>query len=164
MTWAANQKRPWGNFLGMPIERWFRRDDERQGEAAERDAIAEQYRKMVRLKEHYGIEGETGWRPWYDLAVAVISEFDDGLKIIDPPPKPTDKKAARWRGFEGLVLLNEIEALRESVEAEVGKKVCVEALLTYHQELCQRYRGMKPAILKKNYYEALRHHRKSTKF
>jgi len=156
-------KRPWGDRLGKPIERFIRRDDPQHGEAAEKDAIAEQYRKMVRLKEHYGIEGETGWRPWYDLAVAVISEFDDGLKIIDPRPKPTHKKAAKWRGTEGLVLLNEIEALRESAEAEVGSKVCVEALLEEHQQLCPRYRGMKPATLKKNYFEALRHHGKSTK-
>ena len=114
-------------------------------------------------KEQYGIEGETGWRPWYELALALALERDDGLKIIDPPPRRTDEKAAKWRGAEGLQFLDEFDALREAMEAEVGHEVCVEAVLAEHQEVCERYSKMKPDVLKKNYYEALRHHRKSTK-
>jgi hypothetical protein len=156
-------KRPWGD-LGKPIERFIRRDDERHGEAAQNDAFAEQYRKMCRLKkEQYGIEGETGWRPWYELALALALERDDGLKIIDPPPRRTDEKAAKWRGAEGLQFLDEIDAIREDMEAEVGHKVSDEAVLAEHQEACERYSKMKFETLKKNYYEAQRHHRKSTK-
>jgi len=156
-------KPPWGERLGRPIERFIRRDDPQHGEAAKNDTIAEQYRKMCRLKAHYRIEGETGWRPWYELALALALERDDGLKIIDPPPKPTHKRATKWRGAEGLRFLKETDALREAMEAEVGHKVSVEAVLAEHQQVCSRYRDMDLQELEKNYYEAKRHHRKTTK-
>jgi len=150
-------KPPWGELLGRPIERWFRRDDPRHGEAAENDAIAERSRKMLLLKKLYGANN------WYNLVLKITSELDDALTIVDPPPRRTDEKAAKWRGAEGLQFLDEFDALREAMEAKVGHEVCVEAVLAEHQEVCERYSKMKPDVLKKNYYEALRHHRKSTK-
>ena len=63
---ARKSKAPWGDLLGKPIERLFRRDDPSLGEWAKNDAVAEQRRKMVRLKQYYGIEGEIGYPPTGD--------------------------------------------------------------------------------------------------
>ena len=30
-------------------------------------ALEEQYRRMLKLKEHFKIEGEIGYKPWYEL-------------------------------------------------------------------------------------------------
>ena len=50
---------------------------------------------MLRLKRYYGIEGgehdppvgvapaSVDWRPWYELALAVASELDESLKVVD---------------------------------------------------------------------------------
>jgi hypothetical protein len=113
---TSRRRVPWGQILGKPIERMFalsrvdelfereeRRDEVRR--EIEQKAFAEQFKKMCLLKQHYEIEGKTGWRPWYKLALAVASEFDDGLKILDPPLAPSGKTAPRWRGAEGQELL-----------------------------------------------------------
>ncbi len=145
-------KRPWGD-LGKPIERLFRRDDERHGEFAQNAAFAEQYGKMCELKASYEIEGETGWRPWYELALALALERDDGLKIIDPPK---GKKAARWRGAEGLQLIGHVEYLKK----EQGEGATIESAIAELQQLKPAYGVDKisPDHLRKNYQDAKRHH------
>lgn len=149
---------PWSDLLGKPIERLFPRND-RLGDYSERVAIDQQFDKMCRLKDHYGINS-TGARPWYQLALALASELDDALTIVDPPPRPTGITRRRWRGAEGLQLLHQVEALNE----EHGGEIKQEALLAELQELCpQRYGGITLNHMKKNYQDAKRHHTKSTK-
>lgn len=144
MPGKSHRRAPWGKILGKPIERLV---------GHESLALDEQFEKMRRLKQHYGIEGETGWRPWYQLALAIASELDDGLKIIDPPPTPTGRTAPRWRGAEGLQILAEIKALRG------GGSITTHALLAELKELAHhRYSDMTLDELEKNYYEAKRFH------
>jgi len=80
-------------------------------EFVDRVARREQFDRVCQLKEYYGIEGKTGWRPWYELALAIASELDDGLKIIDP--RPEGRTTPKWRGAPGEALLNEVAALKE---------------------------------------------------
>jgi hypothetical protein len=98
----SRRRTPWPR-LGKPIERFG-------FDWSEQDARQEQYRRMLRLKAHYGIEGESGWKPWYELVVAIVSEFDDGLKIVDWKAP----KGRRWKGADGQVLLAEVLALKET--------------------------------------------------
>jgi hypothetical protein len=44
---------------GKPIERWWPHDDPIYG-GPEKDALDEQFKRMCRLKEHYGINGWAG--------------------------------------------------------------------------------------------------------
>lgn len=98
----SRRKLPWP-CLGKPIERLgpydWANDLARQG----------QYERMLKLKKHYGIEAEIGWKPWYELALAIASEFDEGLKIVyrEEPGTP------RWKGADGYALLKLVEVLRE---------------------------------------------------
>ena len=155
-------------MLGKPIERLWRRDflaaipdhlsdlgdpTEIAG-LVEKKLFADQYQKMVRLKERYGADG------WYALALAIASEIDDGLKIIDPPPRRTDKTAPRW-DKEGEYLLELVDCLRE----EEGGEVKLEYLLMKMQQLFpDRYGKMKLSTLKTRYHEAKRMNcKKSTK-
>jgi hypothetical protein len=121
---------------------------------SEKKSFADQYRKMCRLKEHYGADC------WYALALAIASEIDDGLKIIDPLPRRTDKTAPRW-GEEGDYLLETVDCLRE----EEGGEAKLEYLLMKMQQLSpDRYGKMKLSTLKTRYHEAKRMNcKKSTK-
>ncbi len=153
-------KRLWGDMLGKPIERKWRRGYLKKTPALaeiadlyEKKSFADQYRKMCRLKEHYGADG------WYALALAIASEIDDGLKIIDPPPRRTDKTAPRW-DKEGEYLLELVDCLRE----EEGGEAKLEYLLMKLQKLSDRYGKMKLSTLKTRYHEAKRMNcKKSTK-
>ena len=131
----------WGDMLGKPIERLWRGDllpaipdlsdlgDPAEiADLSKNKSFADQYRKMCRLKEHYGADC------WYALALAIASEIDDGLKIIDPPPRRTDKTAPRW-GEEGEYLLEMVDCLRE----EEGGEAKLEYLLMKLQKLSDRY-------------------------
>ena len=115
------RRRPWGNLLGgKPIERSAYFGAEKVD--LEDTARLIQYEMMVSLVRHYGIRGPVptypfagvgdvgGWL-WYQLALAIASELDDSLKIIDA--KRPGKTAPRWRGVEGRVLVRQIEALRK---------------------------------------------------
>jgi hypothetical protein len=127
---TAKRKRksspPWGKILGgKPIERnvW---NFEEKIDLDEELVRSEQFSKMLKLKWYYKIVGgdnppkpvgvvpaATDWIPWYELALAIASEFDDSLKIIDAPPH--GKTTRRWRGgLEGLTLLHSVDALREA--------------------------------------------------
>lgn len=158
---ARRKKFPaWGPLGdGRPIERLFSQElcsrEPRYAEWAEMDAKAEQFRRMCRVKEHYGIAGERGWRPWYELALALASKIDDSLMIVDLPPRPTHKTAKRWAGVEGKVFVEEIAAMRGQV---VDQDATMDTLIKKHQELFPRYRDMDFDSLKARYYDAVRHH------
>jgi hypothetical protein len=118
----ARQKRrarpPWGGILGgKPIERHYWRFKKK---VARNDKLLRtmQYTRMLYLKRHYGIlggdydypikgVGSADWLPWYELALAIASDLDDSLKIIDAAP--LGKTTPRWRGFDGLILLDLVE-------------------------------------------------------
>jgi hypothetical protein len=143
---------PWGDILGgKPIERWCRRDDETDGQLAQKDALDEQFRRMCVLREHYGINKGLGW---HKLALAIASELDDSLKIIDPPPRPAHKTARKWAGWEGALLVDEIEAMRQQYRTAAGKKLTNEQLLAKHQLSGK----MDFDSLKSRYYDARRYH------
>ena len=117
--------------------------------------LAEQSKKMCRLKQHYGIKGETGWRPWYQLALAIASELDDGLKIIDPLPK--GKTAAKWRGAWGIVLLKEVAAMKEG-HPSWSARSCL-----HQMQKWGAYSAMSLAALCVRHSEAKRYHASITK-
>ncbi len=109
---------PWGGILGgKPIERyaWSFKKKIDLGETAKRL----QYFGMLQLMEHYKIYGwdhdypikgvgPADWLPWYELALAIASELDISLRIIDAARH--GKTARRWRGLDGLALLQLVEA------------------------------------------------------
>jgi hypothetical protein len=125
---AARKRRrkslpPWGGILGgKPIERQVWNFDEKI-ELGEEHVRRVQHLRMLLLKKHYKIGGgdydypikgvaPTDWLPWYELALAIASEFDDGLKVVDAP-RPT-KTSRRWRGLEGYVLLQFVNDYRKA--------------------------------------------------
>jgi hypothetical protein len=163
---AAKRRRraPWGKlFGGKPIERHiFIRDetidldDEFLREA--------QYWRMQGLLHHYGIVGhvplypkglaDRSWWCWYGLALAIASELDDTLKIVDG--RPPGKTAARWRGAEGAELIRLVDIFR---------KVKPNRPLRWYLQQLQRkmfpnsYGRMSLKELDVRYHEAKRHHR-----
>jgi hypothetical protein len=112
---------PWGNILGgKPIERqaWFFNEKIDLGDEFVRQ---EQYDKMRRLATHYQIIGDLEYPVkgidssrlgWYQLALAMASDLDDSLRIVDAPSPA--KTTARWRGPEGLFLLRIVDAIRKT--------------------------------------------------
>jgi hypothetical protein len=127
---APRKRRPpWGGLLGgKPIKRQVWNFDERI-DLGEEHVRRMQFFRMRLLKEHYNIIGgddeypikgvvAADWLPWYQLALAIASEFDESLKIIDAP-RPR-KTARRWRGLEGYVLLQFVNDYRR---ASPGKSV-----------------------------------------
>ena len=155
---------PWGDILGkdaIELNVWG------LGAKLVRDELKlreMQYSKMLRLKRHYGIFGgendyppkgvaNADWLPWYDLALAIASELDENLRIIDNAA-PIGKTAPRWRGFDGLVLLNLVEAHRTAFPRR--------PLRWSLEQLRKRTPALKQLPLKQleaRYYEAKRHHR-----
>ena len=109
---------------------------------------------MLALKEHYRIEGESGWKPWYTLALAIASNFDDGLKIVDFKSAPPAKTQKRWRGVAGLVLLKEVQAALDSGDA----KTVVEALGVLKDEMPQKYGHYDLRYLENQFYIARKRH------
>jgi hypothetical protein len=155
---------PWGKLLGgKPIERYTYLFDEKiaLGEGFMRQ---EQHRKMQRLLRHYGIVGrvprypiagfeDASWLVWYNLALAIASELDDSLHIIDA--KPRAKTAPRWRGLEGRLLLRLVDVLRKR-RPRRSVRWCLHRLQTAHPSSWGR---MTLAQLVVRYYEAKRYHR-----
>lgn len=164
----ARQRPPWGKLAdGKPIEdfgRTYHRvkvDDVSEVGHAKKEknvrnefgesARQYQFKKMLLVKKYYGIEGESGWRPWYDLALAIASEFDPSLKIVDPIPEKTGKTAPRWRGTRGSLLIDEVAALGGGKGR--GKVLAVLQLL---REMCpDRYRTYSLNVMEANYYSAV---------
>jgi hypothetical protein len=155
---SAQQKRrvrpPWGDLLGgKPIERqcWYLNQKIDLGEEYVED---EKYRRMLRLKEHYniqggddGVAGSPDWRPWYELAVALASELDESLRLVDA--KRRSKTAARWRGPDGYLLLTLVDAVQKNYPKR-SIRWCL-------NELCKRepeYGPLNQLVVR--YYEARR--------
>jgi hypothetical protein len=153
---------PWGDLLGgKPIERCdFLGDNKLDLGAGFTQEM--QYLKMQRLMRYYRIVGplpafpiagfgDVSWWPWYQLALAIASESDESLKIVDAPPR--HKTAARWRSDEGAVLVQLVDYLRES---RPGRSIrwCLSQFRTTYPF----YKRMSLDELVARYYEARRHH------
>jgi hypothetical protein len=152
---------PWGKLLGgKPIPRfaWNFNNKIDLSEAAQ----LVQHANMRRLLEYYGIKGsipsypiagvgKADWLPWYELALAIASDLDDSLRIIDPGPP--GKTSPRWRGLEGLILLELVDAHR-AVYPRRSVRWCIIQLRNRVRE----YRQMSLNQLVVRYYEAKRHH------
>jgi hypothetical protein len=147
---------PWGKLLGKPVERCatYSWDHEGVRREIEQLATAEQFDKMVKLKEHYGIDGVTGWRPWYTLALRLAEELDDAIKIIDAPPRPTGKTAKKWRGVHGVALLRHVEEFRPSSIDGSDES----ALYELRKYMPDTYGKMPFRGLRRAYYDAQKHH------
>jgi hypothetical protein len=152
---------PWGKLLGgKPIER--------QVDLGESSLREEQHFRMRRLLHHYGIVGhvprypiagfaDTGWLVWYNLALAIASDLDDSLRIIDA--KPRGKTAPFWRGPEGRVLLDLVDALLRKRGPRRSIRWCLRQLQTKDRSTLGQ---MTLDQLVVRYHEAKRYHR-STK-
>jgi hypothetical protein len=129
---------PWGDLLGgKPIERQMWMFGERT-ELSEQSLRSEQYLRMVRLKNHYGIVGgenlypiqgvgPTEWLPWYELALRIASDLDESLNFVDA--RPPAKTAARWRGLDGLFLVRLVDSIQENrPKAKRSIRWCLQGL------------------------------------
>jgi hypothetical protein len=157
------RRAPWGRlFGGKPIERHIFIGGERID--LDDELLQEsQYVAMQSLLQHYGIVGhvpfypkglaDRSWWCWYQLALAMASEQDDSLKIVDG--RPPGKTVPRWRGAEGASLIRLVDALKRAKPnrsirwclQEVQKKV-----------IPNSYGGMTLDELEARYYDARRHH------
>lgn len=165
-TGNARRKRrprpPWGGILGgKPIERyaWSFNKKIDLGETAK----LFQYLKMLQLKKHYKIYGgdydypikgvgPADWLPWYELALAIASELDKSLRIIDAAPH--GKTARRWRGPDGLTLLKLVE-----VHRDVFPNRSVRWSLEQLRKRNPGFPQLPLSQLVARYYEAKRYHR-----
>jgi hypothetical protein len=163
---AAHGKRrprpPWGKLLGgKPIERHVFIRDEKL-DLDEESLRERQYLKMQGLFHHYGIVGyvplypkglaDRSWWPWYELALAIASELDDSVKIVDGP-RP-GKTAARWRGHEGTELIRLVDMIKRVKNRP--DRWCLREV----QKMFPTSHGQMPLDqLAVRYYEAKRHHR-----
>ena len=164
---AAHRKRrprpPWGKLLGgKPIERHaFIRDEKL--DLDEESLREKQYLKMQGLFHHYGIVGhvplypeglaDMSWWCWYQLALAIASELDGSLKIVDELPR--GKTAARWRGFEGAELIRLVDTMRK-VRPNRSIRWCLREV----QKIFPTSHGRMPLDqLVVRYHEARQHHR-----
>src|SRR5262249_23518752 len=113
---------PWGKLLrGKPLMRHIFVQGERLdlGDEFLREM---QYLRMQGLLQYYGIAGhvllypkglgDRSWWCWYELALAIASELDDSLKIVDGVPP--GKTAPRWRGLEGAGLIRLVDSIRKA--------------------------------------------------
>jgi hypothetical protein len=151
------RRSPWGGAFGKPIENLGSKFvGEPLGGQLSQDARQQQYEKMLRLKKHYGIEGESGWKPWYELALAIASEFDQGFRVVPAPPAKAGKTAPRWRGVHGLQLLNEVDVIR-GILGKDEKLISILERLRHADP--RRYGKMEPEALEARYYDAQKHWR-----
>jgi hypothetical protein len=159
---------PWGSILGGPIQRHdFLGDKRLDLDLAVGFTQGMQRLKMQRLLRHYRIPGDipalpiagfgdASWWPCYQLALALASELDDSLKIVDGPlhRKPT---AARWRGDEGAVLLEVVDGLQNRPGS--ARKLSVRSCLRLLQTKYPFYKSMVLDELVVRYCEAKKFHR-----
>ena len=164
----ARQRRrsrpPWGGILGGKIiQRYFWSFGEKIA-SDKSDLRKMQYLKMLKLKRHYGILGgdydypipgvaNADWLPWYDLALAIASDLDDSLKITDAAPPP-GKTTARWRGFDGLILVELVELHQGAFPGRT-----VTWSLQRLRKQMPEFRQLPLKQLVVRYHEAKRHHR-----
>src|SRR5262249_28480969 len=164
---ARRPRPPWGRLLGgKPIEQ----HEFIRGEKVDLgDDLAQQrqYFKMMRLLDHYRIVAPVpiypvaglvniDWWCWYQLALAIASEHDDSLKIVDG--LPGGKTAARWRGPEGAELIRLVDFLRNRrPEPKRSIRWCLRQV---QQKIYPNSYGRMPLEqLVVRYYEARKHHR-----
>ena len=153
---------PWGRLFGGPLERhvFIRGEKIDLG-----DELREtQYLRMHALLEHYGIVGhvppypkglaDRSWWCWYELALAIASELDDSLEIVDG--RPPGKTAARWRGAEGAELIRWVDILRK-VNPKRSINWCLQQV--QRRIFPNSYGRMSLKELVVRYYEARKHHR-----
>jgi len=154
---------PWGRlFGGKPIERHiFVRDEKIDlGDEFLREV---QYLRMHALLQHYGIVGhvppypkglaDRSWWCWYELALAIASELDDSLKIVDG--RPPGKTAARWRGAEGAELIRLVDTIRK-VRPNRSVRWCLREV----KKIFPTSHGRMPLDqLVVRYHDARQHHR-----
>jgi hypothetical protein len=161
---APRKRRPpWGSLLGgKPIERHVWNFNAKY-DLGEQHVRRMQFLRMRKLKKHYKIVGgdydypiqgvgPADWLPWYELALAIASEFDHSLKIIDIAPR--GQTARRWRGgLEGLILLRLVD---DYLKAKPGRSVlwCLKQL---QQRYPEGYGRMPLRQLAVRYQEAKRH-------
>jgi hypothetical protein len=163
---AARRRRraPWGKLLGgKPTERHIFIGDERI-DLDEEYLRERQYYAMQSLLQHYGIVGnvppypkglaDRSWWPWYELALAMASELDDSLKIVDG--RPPSKTAPRWRGAEGANLIRSVDTLKR-VRPNRSIRWCLRVV--QEKVIPNSYGRMTLDELEARYYEARRHHR-----
>jgi hypothetical protein len=158
------QRPPWGNILGGKLIKRHAYVSGQKIDLGETFARQMQHIKMLSFMSHYGIVGQVpafpiagvgdvGWLSWYQLALAIASELDDSLKIVDA--KPQGKTAPRWRGADGLVLLSSVDGLRQ-IRPNRPIRWCLLRLQKVHPKI---YGHMPLDQLEARYYEAKRHHR-----
>jgi hypothetical protein len=157
---------PWGKLLGgKPIEG-------RAYVANKKIDLGEygqlmQWVRMRTLMGHYNIKGghetfpikgvaASDWLPWYQLALAIASDLDDSLKVVDA--KPPSRTARRWRGAEGSILLDLVDVWKRR-RPNRPVRWCLEQL---RKSFPNVYGQMSLSVLEVRYYEAKQHHR-STK-
>jgi len=156
---------PWGKLLGgKPIKR----HEFIGGEKVDLgdDLVGrEQYFKMQSLLHYYGLAGDVpvypvaglvdaNWLCWYQLALAIASELDDSLKIVDG--RPPGKTAARWRGAEGAALIRLVDIFRKK-NPNRTINWCLQQV--QRRILPNSYGRMSLNQLAARYHEAKRHHR-----
>jgi hypothetical protein len=159
---AGKKKRaPWLDlFDGMgPVERLFERNDPVHGEAAEKDAAAELHRRAACLAEHLGAD------TYREAYLALLATLHSAFTVVDPPPPRTDKTAAKMRGGAGLALLHHVAVVGEDLrDKKTGKLAKREAVFAELRALAPETYGKQTRDhLRKDFHEAVRHHRKSTK-
>jgi hypothetical protein len=114
-------------------------------------AEAEQYSRMLRLKDHFKIEGNVGGKPWYALALVVASNFDEGLKIR-PYAEPKGETAPRWKGAPWQQLKAEVAAVRHH-NTDKRERWCVRWV---YEQLPHRFGDLSFEDFYKRYTEAKR--------
>jgi hypothetical protein len=111
------------------------------------------YRSPVPIYPVAGLV-DIDWLCWYQLALAIASELDDSLKIVDG--LPPGKTAARWRGPEGAALIRLVDFLRS--RRPKPKRSILWCLRELKKRLPNSYR-LPLDQLEARYYEARRHQR-----
>jgi hypothetical protein len=142
----SRRKLPWPS-LGDPIP-------SSGYEWSKQQAEAEQYNRMLKLKDHFKIEGNVGGKPWYALALAVAAKFDEGLRII-PHAEPNGQTAPRWKGSHYRQLRAEVDAIQRH-NPDKSERWCVRQEF----ELLPHRYGDLPDFetFYKRYLEAKNHH------
>jgi len=144
----SRRRTPWPR-LGKPIEGFPRHESDPQWEQWTDELITKwQYQRMLKIKKHYGIEGVSG-SSWYQLALAVASELDDGLKVVDYKPP----RIRSWKGASGYKLVQEVRALKETTNLRTDRDC-----LRYIKAEQTDYKDISLPELVVRYAEAKKHH------
>jgi hypothetical protein len=114
----------------------------------DQDVIAQRANKLLKLMEYYKIDGTTP-RSFMELALALGTEFVDGLKLADDAPKAVGNRPV-WKGGLGLQLVSEVK-----IFAERGMTT-TEALEFIMKNAPARFGKTPLKDVRKRYYECRR--------